>query len=498
MNYQRLGVRCLALMPLQIYNTLGRKKEEFSPLVAGRVGMYVCGPTVYSDAHIGHAKSYVTFDVVRRYLQFLGYQVRYVENITDVGHLTDDADEGEDKLIKKSGEVKLHPMQIAETYTRRFYEDMAAMNVLPPDIAPRASGHIIEQIEMIKELIAKGFAYEVDGSVYFDVTKDKEYGKLSGRKTEDQEGQGRVESRSEKRHPNDFALWKKAEKGHILRWISPWGEGFPGWHIECSAMSMKYLGETFDIHGGGLENQFPHHECEIAQSECSTGKQFVHYWMHHNMVTVDGVKMGKSLGNSSYLRDLFKEFDPMTLRFYLLQSHYRSTTEFKKDAIEAAGMGYGKLLSAYGSLSEAVGKSEAHPLNEAELKHPLVTEFIKEMNDDFNTPKAIAVLYDLAKETNTLLAQEKPSQPRLEELFRIWEALGGEVLGILPTSEIGYGNSDEKEKNALTALIEKEIQMRNEARAKKDFAGSDAIRDTLAEAGILLEDSKEGTKWSLK
>jgi len=279
-------------MPLEIYNTLTRKKELFTPLQEGRVGMYVCGPTVYSDAHIGHAKSYITFDVVRRYLGFLGYAVTYVENITDVGHLTDDADEGEDKLIKRGMEIRQHPMQIAETYTRHFFEDMASLNVLPPDITPRATGHIPEQIGMIEQLIEKGFAYVSGGNVYFDVTKDPQYGKLSGRKVEDQEASGRVGERSDKRNPQDFALWKKAEKGHILRWPSPWGDGFPGWHIECSAMSIKYLGETIDIHGGGIENQFPHHECEIAQSESVTGKPFVRYWMHHNMVTVEGKKMG--------------------------------------------------------------------------------------------------------------------------------------------------------------------------------------------------------------
>ncbi|MFI5264601.1 MAG: cysteine--tRNA ligase, partial [Candidatus Kapaibacterium sp.] len=430
-------------MSLQLYNTLDREKEEFIPLNPGRVGMYVCGMTVYSDAHIGHAKSYISFDVIRRYLMFLGYNVTYVQNITDVGHMTDnDEDDGEDKLLKESARTKIHPMQIAETFTRRTSEDLAAMNILPPDIMPRATGHIIEQIEIITELIAKGFAYEINGSVYFDVTKDKEYGKLSGRKTEEQEGQGRVEARSEKRHPNDFALWKKAEKGHILRWPSPWGEGFPGWHIECSAMSMKYLGETFDIHCGGIENQFPHHECEIAQSECSTGREFARYWIHNNMVTVDGVKMGKSLGNSSYLRDLFKEYDPMTLRYYLLQSHYRSTTEFKKDAIEAAGVGYQKLLSAYQNLYEAVGKIEARPLNEAELQHPLARRFIEEMNDDFNTPKAIALLYELAKETNTLLPVQDPDRPKLESLYQIWNNLAGNVLGILPTSDFGPRTSD--------------------------------------------------------
>ncbi len=485
-------------MALQIYNTLSRSKEEFVPLSPGKVGMYVCGMTVYSDAHIGHAKSYVSFDVVRRYLMFLGYHVTYVQNITDVGHMTDnDEDAGEDKLLKESARIKLHPMQIAETFTRRTSEDLAAMNILPPDIMPRATGHIIEQIEIIEDLIAKGYAYEVNGSVYFDVTKDKEYGKLSGRKTEDQENSGRVEVRTEKRHPNDFALWKKAEKGHILRWRSPWGDGFPGWHIECSAMSMKYLGETFDIHGGGLENQFPHHECEIAQSECSTGKTFVRYWMHHNMVTVDGTKMGKSLGNASSLRDLFKEFDPMTLRFYLLQSHYRSTTEFKKDAIDAAGVGYGKLLSTYQRLSEKVGSPEVRPLNQAELAHPLVREFVQEMNDDFNTPKGIAILYELAKETNTLLSEDKPEAAKITALYQVWNALAGGILGILPprSSSVSPQHSAAP---ALAALMEKVMNWRKEARNKRDFPLSDAIRDDLAEAGITLEDAKDGMKWSIK
>ncbi len=483
-------------MSLQIYNTLTRKKEEFTPLTTGKIGMYVCGMTVYSDAHIGHGKSYVSFDVVRRYLTFLGYHVTYVQNITDVGHMTDnDEDQGEDKLLKESARIKIHPMQIAETYSRRTSEDLARLNTLPPDIMPRASGHIIEQIQIIQELIAKGFAYEVSGSVYFDVTKDPEYGKLSGRKTEDQEASGRVEVRTEKRHPNDFALWKKAEKGHVLRWSSPWGNGFPGWHIECSAMSMKYLGETFDIHAGGLENQFPHHECEIAQSECTTGKPFARYWMHNNMVTVDGVKMGKSLGNSSYLRDLFEEFEPMTLRYYLLQSHYRGTTEFKKDAIDAAEVGYKKLLAVYDKLESSV-TVEKRPLNSEERRHSLVVQFSEDMDDDFNTPKAIATLYDLAKETNAVLTQSDSG--KLEELYHIWNALAGDVLGILPARHLALSTQHSpKEKKALAHLIEIEIEKRNEARTKKDFAMSDAIRKELAKAGIVLEDSKEGTKWSL-
>ncbi len=456
------------------------------------VGMYVCGPTVYSDTHIGHAKSYVTFDVVRRYLAFLGYQVTYVQNITDVGHLTDDADEGEDKLVKKGREVQKHPKYISEMYTRRFHEDMQALNVQPPDIEPLATGHIIEQIEIIKDLIAKGFAYEAGGNVYFDVAKDPDYGKLSGRKTEDQEASGRVETRSDKRSPNDFALWKKAEGGHIMRWVSPWGEGFPGWHIECSAMSMKYLGKTIDIHGGGIENQFPHHECEIAQSESSTGQQFVKYWMHHNMVTVDGKKMGKSLGNSSFLRDLFQEFEPMTLRFFLLQSHYRSTTEFKKDAIEAAGTGYAKLLATFQKLTEKTGKLTPRALTADERTLPVVSSFIESMNDDFNSPQAIASLFELSRETNEALSTNSGD---LESLYHIWNVLANDILGIVPSG--ASSSSSSKADAALDAVMQKVIGWRKEARANKDFKMSDAIRDDLAAAGVALEDSKEGTRWKI-
>jgi cysteinyl-tRNA synthetase len=456
--------------------------------------MYVCGPTVYSDTHIGHAKSYVTFDVVRRYLKFLGYDVTYVQNITDVGHLTDDADEGEDKLVKKSREVQKHPKYISEMYARRFHEDMEAMNVQSPDIEPLATGHIIEQIEIIKDLIAKGFAYEANGNVYFDVAKDKEYGKLSGRKVEDQEASGRVETRSDKRNPQDFALWKVAEGGHIMRWPSPWGEGFPGWHIECSAMSMKYLGQTIDIHGGGIENQFPHHECEIAQSESSTGKQFVRYWMHHNMVTVDGKKMGKSLGNSSFLRDLFKEFEPMTLRFFLLQSHYRSTTEFKIDAIEAAGTGYQKLLSTFDNLRSKTGDLEVRPLTEAERNQPVVSQFIESMNDDFNTPQAIAALFELSRQTNEALNSNSGD---LESLYHIWNTLANGILGILPVGARHASPLHSKTEGALDAVMDKIIGWRMEARANKDFKMSDAIRDDLAAAGVVLEDSKEGTRWKI-
>src|ERR1700690_2174042 len=327
-------------MPLTIYNTLTRQKEEFKHLRDGYVGMYVCGPTVYSDSHIGHGKSNVSFDIIFRYLRYLGNKVLYVQNITDVGHLPDD---GEDRMLKQSRINKVHPMQIAETITRSYFEDMDALNVVRPDISPRASGHIIEQIEIVKKLLANGHAYEVNGSVYFDVRKFKNYGKLSRRTIDDMKEGTRVELKTEKRNPEDFALWKRAEPEHIMRWPSPWGEGFPGWHIECSAMSMKYLGETFDIHGGGLDNQFPHHECEIAQSESATGKPFVKYWIHNNLVTVGGQKMSKSLGNVMLLKDAFKKYSPLVVRFFILQSHYRSTLDFTNEALEGASKGLEKL-----------------------------------------------------------------------------------------------------------------------------------------------------------
>ena len=478
-------------MPLQIYNTLTRKKEIFEPIHPDRIGIYFCGPTVYGDSHVGHAKAYITADIVNRYLRFRypDKKVTYVQNITDVGHLTDDADEGEDKLQVQSQKEKKHPMEVAEYYTRRYFEDMDALNILRPDISPRATGHIIEQIELIKELIAKGFAYESDGNVYFDVSKDKEYGKLSGRKVEDQEASGRVEERSDKRSPQDFALWKRAEKNHILQWPSPWGMGFPGWHIECSAMSMKYLGESFDIHGGGLENQFPHHECEIAQSECATGHPFVKYWMHNNMVTTGGVKMGKSLGNSAYLRDLFQQYDPLSLRFTILQSHYRGTTEFAPEAITAADAGYQKLLGSYRRLAEATQETTATELDQS---HPIVAQFIAAMDDDFNTAKAIAVLYDLATETNNaLVSGEKEKFPGY---LKIWKTLAGDILGILPTRPSTESNAS----TALESSMQILMKQRKAARDRRDFAASDAIRKELEEAGILLEDTKEGTTWRLK
>jgi cysteinyl-tRNA synthetase len=482
---------------LRLTNTLTRQKEEFSPLVKGEVGMYVCGPTVYGHSHIGHAKSYVSFDVIARYLRFLGYKLLYVQNITDVGHLTDDADEGEDKIERRSKIDRIHPMQLVETYTRSYFEDMDALNVQRPDISPRATGHVIEQIELVKELIEKGYAYVVNGSVYFDVSRDREYGKLSGRRLDELEAGTRVEVSKEKRHPNDFALWKKAGAGHIMQWPSPWGIGFPGWHVECSAMSMKYLGGTFDIHGGGLENQFPHHECEIAQSECATGKPFAKYWVHNNLVTVDGQKMGKSLGNVTTLKDAFRKHSPLVVRFFILQSHYRSTLDFSDEALEGAARGLEKLMNTVRNVRSELAKKN-HPAARKEAGGTEIdlaavrARFLEAMDDDFNAPQAIAVLFDLSREVNNALSQESLSPSGLEAILRLYEELGGTILGILPAVGAGEatgGPSLEPE------LIQAMIDLRKEVRAQRLWPLSDRIRDGLARLGIVLEDKKDGTVW---
>ncbi len=479
-------------MGLQVYNTLTRRKEEFRPLNEGRVGMYVCGPTVYGHSHLGHAKSYVSFDVIVRYLRYSGYKVLYIQNITDVGHLTDDADEGEDKLQKQSRLDRVHPMELAETYTRSYYEDMDALNVLRPDIAPRATGHIVEQIEMVKLLLARGLAYEVNGSVYFDVPKFAGYGRLSGRTVDELTAGARVEVNPDKRNPADFALWKRAETGHIMRWPSPWGEGFPGWHIECSAMSTKYLGDTFDIHGGGLENQFPHHECEIAQSEGATGKPFVRYWLHNNMVTVDGRKMGKSLGNFITLKDAFKRWHPQVIRFFILQSHYRSTLDFSNDAVEAAGKGLEKLTTATRLLQEAIrwapAQGEAIPVDLAAHR----SSFLAAMDDDFNTPQAIAVLFDIARDVNAQLAQSRGyGKPSLEAVQTLYEELGGRILGLALSSGTVQAGGELTESQLMDLIL----AVRGDVRAQKLWALSDKIRDGLAGMGIVVEDTKEGTAW---
>jgi len=503
-------------MSLRIYNTLTRTKEEFTPLEPGKVGIYVCGPTVYSHSHIGHAKSYVSFDVIVRYLRYLGYKVTYVQNITDVGHLLGETDEGEDRVIKQSKLEQKHPMQIAEEYSRSYFEDMDALGVLRPDISPRATGHVIEQIEIVKRLLEKGFAYEVNGSVYFDVRKFEAYGKLSRRKPEEMIEGTRVEVRSEKRYPADFALWKKAEKGHIMNWPSPWGEGYPGWHIECSAMSMKYLGETFDIHGGGMDNQFPHHECEIAQSECATGKTFVRYWLHNNLVTVNGQKMSKSLGNVINLKDVFKKYDPLVVRFFILQSHYRSTLDFSEEALRAADEGLEKLHNTVRNLRERIHASSDG--TEATLSLDLYkARFLEAMDDDFNTPQAIAVLFDYTKEVNTLLnSGERFSRSSLQKLDDLYSELGGDsILGVIPkqvgrlllpkrklpvtvseeievSGSVGMGLVPSEYERQLIELL---ITLRTEARTKRLWEFSDRIREELSKLGVILEDRKNGTVW---
>jgi cysteinyl-tRNA synthetase len=478
-------------MSLHLYNTLTRKKEEFIPLREGYVGMYVCGPTVYGHSHLGHGKSYVAFDVIVRYLRYLGYRVTYVQNITDVGHLLGDTNEGEDRLLKASRLEHKHPMEVAEYYTRSYFEDMDALNVLRPDISPRATGHIVEQIELIKELVAKGLAYEANGSVYFDVEKFHGYGKLSGRTVEELEAGARVEVKSEKRHPADFALWKKAGPEHIMRWPSPWGIGFPGWHVECSAMSMKYLGESFDIHGGGLENQFPHHECEIAQSEGATGKPFVKYWLHNNMVTVGGQKMGKSLGNFTTLKDAFKKWRPEVIRFFILQSHYRGTLDFSDEAVDAAGRGLEKLsntvLSVRDRMKAAGTEGTPHAIDLARYRQ----EFLAAMDDDFNAPQAIAVLFDLSREVNqTLASVTSPDLASLKEIDSLYEELAGTVLGLrFSSTEASEGA------RVVDGLMNLIIDLRKDIRAQKMYALSDKIRDALNAMGIVLEDKKDGTRW---
>ena len=477
-------------MALHVYNTLTRSMEEFVPLQEGRVGMYVCGPTVYDHSHLGHGKSYVSFDVIVRYLRFLGYAVQYVQNITDVGHLTDDADMGEDKIERASRTRRVHPMEIAETFTRSYFEDMDALNVLRPDISPRATGHIIEQVEIIRRLLERGYAYESGGSVYFDVPRFRGYGRLSGRTVDELLAGARVEVDPAKRHPADFALWKKASPGHIMRWPSPWGEGFPGWHIECSAMSMKYLGESFDIHGGGLENQFPHHECEIAQSEASTGRPFVKYWLHNNMVTLNGRKMSKSLGNTVTLKDASGRWGARAVRFFILQSHYRSTLDFSDDAVEGASRGLEKLDGTLLRVEELLahpgqGGSDAGPGLERYRR-----TFLDAMDDDFNTPRAIAVLFDLAREVNVLLSGTPPSAVVLRDLKEFFDLFAGQVLGV----EIGRGGGPAK-RSLETGLLDLLVWLRQELRSQKLWPLADRIRQELAALGVTMEDGKEKTTW---
>ena len=493
-------------MGLELHNTLTRSKDEFKPLKKGVVGIYVCGPTVYGHAHLGHAKSYVSFDILVRYLRYLGYQVTYVQNITDVGHLTDDADEGEDKLEVAAKAEKKHPMALAEYYTHSYFEDMDKLNCVRPDISPRASGHIIEQIELVKTLLEKDYAYEVNGSVYFDVSKFKEYGKLSGRNVEDMQAGARVEVSPDKKNAVDFALWKKAEANHIMQWPSPWGMGYPGWHLECSAMSMKYLGKTIDIHGGGIENQFPHHECEIAQSEAANGVQFVRYWIHNNMVTVDNQKMGKSLNNFITLKQAFsgsherltRDYSPLAVRQLILNSHYRSTLDFSDAALFAAQSGYEKITQAVKSVRTNMNTANAGDVDEEVTKElsQLKEKFEAAMNDDLNTSIALSVIFELVRLANKLTEDTGVTLETYEAVDELLDKLAGDVLGVVMDEypQSGGGGDDEMVAKLIDGLIER----RNDARERKDFAAADAIRDNLTEIGIILEDTAEGTAWRRK
>jgi cysteinyl-tRNA synthetase len=508
-------------MGLKVFNTLGRKVEEFQPVNPPHVGMYVCGPTVYGHSHLGHAKSYVSFDVLLRWLRASGYNVNYVQNITDVGHLTDDADAGEDKIIAEARRRGLHPMAVVEIFMRSYFEDMDALNVHRPDISPRASAHILEQIAAVQDLLAKGCAYEVNGSVYFDVSKKQDYGKLSGRSVAELEAGARVAVNEEKRHPADFALWKRAEPGHIMRWASPWGEGFPGWHLECSVMSQKYIGATLDIHGGGMENQFPHHECEIAQGECATGQPFCRYWLHNNMVTINGQKMGKSLGNSVYLKDLFytdkplldrsgnvlveKRFEPAVIRHFILTSHYRSPLDFSNDALKGAESGCYKLRDSVRELTNAAATAAQkaglslptlgapRPAAKSEAVQKVLAEadkrFTEMMDDDFNTAAAIATVFEFTRSTGTWVREAAPAED-LVAATALMQRFTSDVLGLKWADPVGGGDNQ-----ARHELIQLLVDLRNEARKSKNFGLSDQIRTRLAAIGVELKDGPQGTTW---
>ncbi len=477
-----------------LYNTLTRKKEAFEPKVPGHVGIYVCGPTVYSDAHLGHAKSAVAFDVLRRWLMHLGFRVRYVSNVTDVGHLTDDADEGEDKIQRRAKLERLEPMEVADKYFWRYFEDMQALNVLKPDITPRATGHIVEQIELTKVLLDRGYAYTREGSVYFRASRFPDYGKLSGRRLESQVAGARVEVRSEKEDPRDWALWKRAEAGHLMRWPSPWGEGYPGWHLECTVMSLKYLGEGFDIHGGGIDLQFPHHEAEIAQAEAA-GYAFARYWVHNNHVLLGGEKMSKSAGNFITLRQLFQRVDPLVVRFYLLQSHYRSVTDFTEEGLAAARRGYFRLLDAYREVRERL--EGAPPGRDTELEAALAelrSAFVAAMNDDLGTPEALAAFFRFLSPLRQALAGKTVGRETLSEVAKAFDELGEGVLGLFPERSLDV----HLEGPLLSGLIELILSLREEARRRKDFALADRVRDRLRALGVVVEDTPEGPRWRLE
>ena len=485
---------------LTIYNTLTRRKEAFEPLTPGRVGMYVCGPTVYGDPHLGHARPAVTFDLLFRYLKASGYRVRYVRNITDVGHLEHDADEGEDKIAKKARLEQLEPMEVAHYYTERYRRAMEALNVLSPSIEPHASGHIIEQIAFVQRILDAGLAYVSNGSVYFDVEKydaAHRYGILSGRNLEDIVANTReLDGQGDKRHSYDFALWKKAAPEHIMRWPSPWSDGFPGWHMECSAMSTRYLGERFDIHGGGMDLMFPHHECEIAQSTAALGHDSARYWVHNNMITINGQKMGKSLGNFITLEELFtgshrmlaQAYTPMTVRFFVLQAHYRSTLDFSNEALQAAEKGLDRLMKGIETLAK-LKPAAASTVDPAELE----ARCRAAMDDDLNSPMVISALFDWVRTINQIAdGKETISAADLEALTATVHRYAFDILGLRDESA---GNASGRD--YVTPLVEMLLAERLKARAAKDWAASDRIRDGLAAAGIRVKDGKEGTDWEL-
>lgn len=485
---------------LSIYNTMKRQKELFVPLHEPHVGMYVCGPTVYGDGHLGHARPAITFDLLFRYLNHLGYKVRYVRNITDVGHLENDADEGEDKVAKKARLEQLEPMEIVQYYLNRYRKAMEALNVLPPSIEPHASGHIIEQIQYVKEILDNGFAYESKGSVYFDVegyNRKYNYGKLSGRNVEELLSTTReLDGQQEKRHSADFALWKKASPEHIMRWPSPWSDGFPGWHLECSAMGTKYLGEQFDIHGGGMDLLFPHHECEIAQSMAAKGKEAVKYWMHNNMITINGTKMGKSLGNFITLDEFFtgshqlleQAYAPMTIRFFILQAHYRSTVDFSNEALKASEKGLQRLMEAYSNIDN-IKVSENSTIDVSSLHQ----KCYEALNDDLNSPITISHLFEAVRIINSVLASnESATKQDVESLRSLFDTFLFDILGMSKSSDSASSSTD-----AYAKAVDMLLEMRQQAKSNKDWATSDKIRNELQALGFEIKDGKEGVTWRL-
>ena len=493
------------MQDLVIYNTLHRKKELFQPIAAPNVGMYVCGPTVYGDPHLGHARPAITFDILFRYLKHIGYKVRYVRNITDVGHLEHDADEGDDKIEKKARLEQLEPMEIAQYYTNRYHDAMRALNVLPPSIEPHATGHIIEQEELVKEILANGYAYESNGSIYFDVEKydkDHHYGILSGRNLSDMINNSReLAGVSEKHNQVDFALWKRAMPEHIMRWPSPWSNGFPGWHCECTAMGRKYLGDHFDIHGGGMDLIFPHHECEIAQAVASQGDQMVKYWMHNNMITINGQKMGKSLGNFITLEQFFtgkhdtlsQAYSPMTIRFFILSAHYRGTVDFSNEALQAAEKGYERLMNGIEDLAR-IQPSAASDENTKTFVAELRQKCYDAMNDDLMTPAVISNLFEACHLVNTIVDHKAQiSADDLQELTDTMKLFAFDILGL--QNERGANNDTREE--AYGKVVDMVLDLRAKAKAEKNWAVSDQIRDSLAAAGFQVKDTKDGVTWKL-